>query len=96
MSPPSRSSVVVRVRKYANRKMYDEERSAYLSMLDLSDLVARGKEVQVVCDLTGNDLTVECLARALYERLKVRNPEKSTIESSQIAELIRQVSRRGG
>jgi polyhydroxyalkanoate synthesis regulator protein len=66
----------VSIRKYGNRKMYDQERAAYLSMLELSDLVAQGVRVTVTCDLTGDDLTFQTLARALYERSKLVN--KST------------------
>ena len=59
------------IRKYTNRKLYDEGRASYISMLDLSDMVAAGTRVRVTCDRTGDDITVNVLARALYERLKV-------------------------
>jgi len=61
----------IQVRKYGNRKLYDEEHATYVSMLDLSDLVADGARAEVTCDLTGRDITLETLARALYERSKV-------------------------
>lgn len=65
----------VEVRKYGNRKLYDEEHATYVSMLGLSSLVAEGSKVHVTCDLTGNDLTLETLARALYERSKVASSD---------------------
>jgi len=61
----------VSVRKYGNRKLYNEEEATYLSMVELSDIVARGNKVVVTCDLTQDDITLESLARAYYERLKV-------------------------
>jgi polyhydroxyalkanoate synthesis regulator protein len=69
----------VSIRKYGNRKMYDGERAAYLSMLELSGLVAQGVRVTVTCDLTGDDLTFQTLARALYERSKLVNKSTSTL-----------------
>lgn len=58
------------IRKYENRKLYNEEKSQYLSMLELATLAAKRDDLKVVCDRTGRDLTLETLARALYERIK--------------------------
>ena len=65
--------MVVRIKKYANRKLYDEEASVYLSMLDVSNLAATTSNIRVTCDRTGKDITLETLSRALYERLKMLN-----------------------
>ena len=84
------------VKKYANRKLYDVGGASYISMVQLSDMVHRGGRVVVVCDLTGRDLTLESLGRALYERLKVREP--SVVRDAELlADLeavVRKVSRR--
>lgn len=61
----------VNIRKYGNRKLYDEDRATYVSMVGLSQIVARGDRVVVTCDLTQDDITLETLARAFCERLKV-------------------------
>jgi polyhydroxyalkanoate synthesis regulator protein len=58
------------IRKYTNRKLYDVGRASYISMLDLSDMVAGGTRVRVTCDRTGDDITLPTLSRALYERVK--------------------------
>lgn len=63
-----------KIRKYTNRKLYDVEKGGYISMLELSCVVASGTRVEVTCDRTGADLTLPTLARSLYERLKVRVP----------------------
>ena len=68
------SKEVVLVKKYGNRKIYSETTGAYVTMLELSDLVAEGRSVKVTDDQTGKDLTVESLARMLYERVRDRNP----------------------
>jgi len=90
MKTPNKPKKLVTIRKYANRKHYDESTSAYVTMIGLSDMVADGCEVRVVCDLSGADLTAETLARALYERLKVRDRSKNLpFRASKIAGLIR-------
>jgi polyhydroxyalkanoate synthesis regulator protein len=60
----------VRIKKYVNRKLHAEGDTTYLSMLDLADRAAKDSDIQVVCDRTGRDLTLETLSRALNERLK--------------------------
>ena len=63
--PPKRT-----VKKYANRKLYDVTAARYISMLDLASIVAAGEDVTIVDDRTERDITIETLARALYERIK--------------------------
>jgi polyhydroxyalkanoate synthesis regulator protein len=67
--------MALRIKKYGNRKLYDEGASSYISMLDLAKLVSKDNNVVVTCDRTGRDLTLETLARALYERLKTYSDE---------------------
>jgi polyhydroxyalkanoate synthesis regulator protein len=64
---------MVYIRKYENRKMYRTDEAVYVSMLGIGDIVSGGQSVQVTCDRTGRDITLETLARALYERLKSRS-----------------------
>ena len=66
--------MAVRIKRYENRKLYDEGSSSYISVLELSDLAAKEAagncDVKVICDRTGEDVAVKILSRALYERLK--------------------------
>jgi polyhydroxyalkanoate synthesis regulator protein len=82
-----------RITKYANRKLYDEESVSYVSMLELSDLVAGGARVAVTCDVTGQDITLETLSRALYERVKVRDLSGPQVTPGALAGLIKRVRR---
>lgn len=77
----------ISVRKYQNRKLYAQERTSYVSMLELSNIVAEGERVIVTCDLTGRDITLETLARALYERAKVT--DKDQVDKSVVEKLER-------
>jgi polyhydroxyalkanoate synthesis regulator protein len=84
------------IKKYGNRKLYDEGQASYISMVELSDLVYQGDRVEVVCDLTGRDLTLESLGRSLYERLKVRSRSdtRDLLLVSLVADIIRKVPRK--
>ena len=92
---PETSTDTVRVKKYQNRKIYSEATGAYITMLELSDLVADGKVVQVTCDATGKDLTLESLARALYERVRDRQPGPNDPVPADFEALIRMIKRLG-
>lgn len=82
------------VKKYANRKLYAVEKTSYVSMLELSDLVAAGHPVEVTDDGSGKDLTFETLARALYERAKVRDRATTSAKVSDLTKLIAKITRR--
>ena len=85
---------VVQVKKYGNRKIYSETTGSYVTMLELSDFVAEGRRVQVTCDQTGKDLTVESLARALYERVRDREPGPKDPKPEDFERLIAMIKRR--
>ena len=81
--------------KYDNRKIYDTDTGEYVSMLELSDVVASGAEVQVAHYRTGRDVTLETLARSLYERLADRDTSRGTpFEPSLLSSLFAKVRRR--
>ena len=81
--------------KYDNRKIYDTGSGEYVSMLALSDVVASGVEVQVTHYRTGKDLTLETLARSLYERLADRDESRGApFDPSCLSALFSKVRRR--
>jgi polyhydroxyalkanoate synthesis regulator protein len=57
-------------KKYANRKFYDEDRGEYVSVREIAAVVEGGGDVRMTCDRTGRDLTLEILARILYEEVR--------------------------
>jgi polyhydroxyalkanoate synthesis repressor PhaR len=68
-----------RIRRYANRKLYDVEEKRYVALEGLAALVAAGEEVEVRDQKTGEDLTSLTLAQILLEGLKektARIPQK--------------------
>jgi polyhydroxyalkanoate synthesis repressor PhaR len=56
------------IKKYANRRLYDTETSAYITLEDLCDHVKQGREFTVVDAKTGHDLTRQVLAQIIFEQ----------------------------
>lgn len=58
------------VKRYANRKLYDTERSCYVTLEDISLMIKEGAEVKVVDNKSGEDLTTVTLAQIIFETEK--------------------------
>lgn len=61
------------IKRYANRKLYDTERSSYVTLEDISMMIKAGEEVQVVDNKSGEDLTSVTLAQIIFEAEKKRS-----------------------
>jgi polyhydroxyalkanoate synthesis repressor PhaR len=55
------------IKKYGNRRLYDTDRSRYITLEELADLVRREDGVRVVDAKTGEDLTTPTLAQIFVE-----------------------------
>ncbi len=55
------------IKRYENRKLYDTEARAYVSLSDIAAIVRRGETVQVVDNRTGEDLTAQTLMQILLD-----------------------------
>ncbi len=55
------------VKRYANRKLYDTEESKYVTLVQLVGFVAAGREVQVIDNVTKNDITGHTFLQAIVE-----------------------------
>jgi len=73
-----------KIKKYANRKMYDTHDKRYVSMVQLSELIKQGEEVMVIDNRT---------AAIISQLLGMENKEKDKAVSSQ---LLMQLLRKGG
>jgi polyhydroxyalkanoate synthesis repressor PhaR len=58
------------VKRYANRKLYDTDRSCYVTLEDISVMIRSGDEIKVVDNKTGEDLTTVTLAQIIFEAEK--------------------------
>ncbi len=59
------------IKRYANRRLYDTGRSAYITLDDLAGDLAGGKRVKVVDAKTGADLTLRTLVQVLLTESQV-------------------------
>lgn len=72
MTPPANDKKR-RFVKYRNRKIHEVgSQEAYVSMEYVADLVKRGVEVEVIDDVTSEDLTAETLARIVYDACRTQ------------------------
>lgn len=63
----SNSSPKVTIKKYANRRLYDTESSAYITLDRLAEMVREGREFEVVDARTGEDITRQVLTQIIVE-----------------------------
>lgn len=58
---------VVIIKKYANRRLYDTQRSCYITLDDLGIMVREGREFQVIDAKSGTDITHNVLTQIIME-----------------------------
>jgi len=63
----ARSSDKVTIKKYANRRLYDTESSAYITLDRLAEMVREGREFEVVDAKSGEDITRQVLTQIIVE-----------------------------
>jgi len=60
----------VLVKKYANRRLYDTDQSKYVTLIELRDVVKKGRTVKVVDVNTNEDVTAFILTQIVLEEAK--------------------------
>ena len=59
--------MVVLIKRYANRKLYNTQTSRYITLKGIGELVEEGSEVRVVDNETGEDITSVTLSQVLVD-----------------------------
>lgn len=77
------------IKRYGNRKLYDVEASAYVSLDDIAGLIRKGETVEVLDNVTGDDITAQTLTQIVLEEGKRGRGVLPT-------EMLHDVLRRGG
>ena len=77
------------IKRYGNRKLYDVAASAYVSLEDIAALIRGGETVEVLDNVTGEDITAQTLTQIVLEEGK---RGKSVLPT----ELLHDLLRRGG
>ena len=99
------------IKRYANRKLYDTQRSRYVTLDQIADMIRGGQDVKIVDNNSKEDLTSITLAQIIFEQEKKQKAYlplgamKNIIQSggaslseiaSQAGARMRQVFGRGG
>jgi polyhydroxyalkanoate synthesis repressor PhaR len=58
---------LVTIKKYANRRLYDTERSCYITLDDLGAMVRDGRDFRVVDAKSGEDITHNVLTQIIMD-----------------------------
>jgi polyhydroxyalkanoate synthesis repressor PhaR len=58
------------IKRYSNRKLYDTETKRYITLQEITRLIQGGKEIQVVDNDSGEDLTNLTLTQIILEQEK--------------------------
>ncbi len=61
------------LKKYANRRIYDTERSRYITLEQVSELIRAGRQVSVIDAKTSEDVTAFILSQIIVEEAKNKN-----------------------
>lgn len=75
-----------RIKKYANRKLYDTTDKKYISRARLSELIKQGKDIHIVDNETGEDLTASIVSSLIAT---TRGKAGGTVSSGVLIQLFR-------
>ena len=63
----------ITLKKYANRRLYDTEKSQYVTLNQVADRIRDGQQVEVLDAKTKEDVTAFILTQILLEEAKSKN-----------------------
>ena len=63
----AKSSDKVTIKKYANRRLYDTERSTYITLDRLAEMIREKREFEVLDAKTGEDITRQVLTQIIVD-----------------------------
>lgn len=66
-------ATVVVLKKYANRRLYDTEKSAYVTLSQITEYIRQGREVRIEDAKTKEDVTAFILTQIILEEAKNKN-----------------------
>ena len=58
------------IKRYQNRKLYDTSESCYVTLEDISEMIKRGDEVEIIDNTTKEDISAVTLAQIIFEEQK--------------------------
>ncbi len=61
---------ILQLKKYTNRRLYDTEKSAYVTLDYVTDIIRQGRPIQVTDAKTGEDVTPAILTQIVLEEAR--------------------------
>lgn len=58
------------IKRYPNRKFYDTEEKRYITLEDITAHIRQGRDIQVIDNTTGEDITPVVLTQIIFEQEK--------------------------
>jgi polyhydroxyalkanoate synthesis repressor PhaR len=80
--------MAILIKRYANRKLYNTQTSRYITLKGIAELIESGREVRVIDNETGEDITSVTLSQILVDSERTNR----TVPGTLLSELIQ----RGG
>jgi polyhydroxyalkanoate synthesis repressor PhaR len=65
-----KQNMTVLIKRYGNRKLYDTQASRYVTLERIAEMVRAGKDLRIVDNETGEDLTAVTFAQIIFEEQK--------------------------
>jgi len=66
-------SDLIVLKKYANRRLYDTQQSAYVTLNDVADIIRQGKTIKAIDAKTKEDVTAFVLTQIILDEAKNNN-----------------------
>jgi polyhydroxyalkanoate synthesis repressor PhaR len=66
-------SDLIVLKKYANRRLYDTQQSAYVTLSDVADIIRQGKTIKAIDAGTKEDVTAFVLTQIILDEAKNNN-----------------------
>ena len=73
--------MAILIKRYANRKLYNTATSRYITLKGIAELLDGGKEVQVIDNETGEDITSVALSQILVDSERSNKQPSDTLLS---------------
>ena len=74
------------IKRYQNRKLYDTDRSCYITLDDLAKMIRQGDEIVVIDNKTQKDITSNTLTQIIFESEK---KSKTLIPAKLLTDIIK-------
>ncbi|MCP4007087.1 MAG: hypothetical protein GY725_23140 [bacterium] len=80
--------MAVLIKRYANRKLYNTDSSRYITLKGISELVREGKDICVIDNETGEEITPIILSQILVDDQKQSREDGSGVPGRVLTELV--------